>query len=72
MQDRYPRMKNGRRHPFDCIQSNGYADARSGLTLEQCPYRDKRKPDGKLTWSRAHIRAWEDGWHAYHQSKEET
>lgn len=29
---------------------------------DACPYEDKRKPSGKLSWSRAYIRAWEDGW----------
>lgn len=32
-----------------------------GLRIEACPYRDKRKDCGRLTWSRAFIRAWEDG-----------
>jgi hypothetical protein len=28
------------------------------------PYDDKRKYDGRLTWSRAFVRAWSDGWEA--------
>lgn len=30
----------------------------------QSPYKDKRKPDGRLTWSRAFESAWLDGWDA--------
>lgn len=33
-----------------------------GVPLDACPYEDKRKPSGRLSWSRAFIRAWEDGW----------
>ena len=37
-----------------------------------CPYQDKRKADGRLTWSRAFAAAWRDGWrhtqHAVEQS----
>ncbi len=29
-----------------------------------CPYRDKRKLDGRLTWSRAFATAWCEGFHA--------
>jgi len=28
---------------------------------QDCPYEDKRKDGGQLTWSRSFIRAWEDG-----------
>lgn len=38
-------------------------DARlRGETLADCPYEDKRKPSGRLSWSRAFINAWRDGW----------
>ena len=33
-----------------------------GAPLSACPYDDKRKWCGRLTWSRAFIRCWEDGW----------
>jgi len=33
-----------------------------GLPLSACPYKDKRKPDGRLSWSRAFIAVWRDGW----------
>lgn len=34
----------------------------NGETIDVCPYADIRKPDGKLTWSRAYRTAWFDGW----------
>jgi len=39
------------------------ADARlAGQGMNECPYEDKRKPSGKLSWSRAFMNAWRDGW----------
>jgi hypothetical protein len=35
---------------------------RAGLPQSACPYGDKRKPDGRLSWSRSFISAWQDGW----------
>ena len=35
----------------------------AGEALAACPYDDKRKPNGRLSWSRAFITAWTDGWH---------
>ncbi len=34
----------------------------AGEPIEACPYGDKRKPDGRLSWSRSFIAAWRDGW----------
>lgn len=34
----------------------------AGLPITDCPYIDKRKADGRLSWSRAFIAAWRDGW----------
>ena len=34
----------------------------AGNQLVDCPYEDKRKPSGKLSWSRAFINAWHAGW----------
>lgn len=33
----------------------------AGLPFSACPYYDRRKADGRLTWSRAFVAAWEDG-----------
>lgn len=33
-----------------------------GESKSDCPYEDKRKPSGRLSWSRAFIRAWQDGY----------
>lgn len=32
-----------------------------GKSLSDCPYKDKRKGDGRLSWSRSFINAWRDG-----------
>jgi hypothetical protein len=34
----------------------------AGQPIEACPYSDKRKPDGRLSWSRAFRTMWQDGW----------
>lgn len=39
----------------------GAVAATLGQTIQSCPYDDLRKPNGKLSWSRAFIRAWEQG-----------
>lgn len=31
-------------------------------SLSNCPYEDKRKDDGRLSWSRSYITAWTDGY----------
>lgn len=33
-----------------------------GEPITACPYRDRRTWSGRLTWSRAFITAWKDGW----------
>lgn len=40
----------------------GMKARQDGLGLGACPYQDRRKPDGRLSWSRAFISAWRDGW----------
>jgi len=42
----------------------GHKAAIDGLTIDDCPYKDIRKPSGKLSWSRSFIRAWQDGFRA--------
>lgn len=39
----------------------GWIAGRDGLPCRS-PYLDKRKEDGRLTWSRAFESAWVDGW----------
>lgn len=46
-----------------------------GLGREACPYFDKRNASGRLTWTRAFARAWEDGFNdgaRYDTSKTES
>lgn len=40
----------------------GSRAAESGQPFDSCPYNDKRNEDGRITWSRAFICAWQDGW----------
>mgnify|MGYP000849549544 CR=1 FL=1 len=39
----------------------GEQAAKDGATKADCPYLDKRKRDGRLTWSRSFQAAWCDG-----------
>jgi len=34
----------------------------TGQSDTACPYRDRRNFDGRLTWSRAFRKAWQDGY----------
>lgn len=45
----------------------GYEAGAAGLGLDACPYEDKRKDCGRLTWSRAFQSCWRDGWDAGRQ-----
>lgn len=56
--DRYQQWNPAWRGAF----KKGIQAHRDGLPLSACPYKDKRKPDGRLSWSRAFITAWCDGW----------
>ena len=40
----------------------GYLAWYAEKPIESCPYPDTRKDDGRLTFSRSFIRAWEAGW----------
>ena len=47
----------------------GWIAAEAGLGIERCPYDDKRKPSGRLSWSRAYQNAWRDGWEDYGRAR---
>ncbi len=40
----------------------GMAAHQNGQSITDCPYEDKRKWDGRLSWSRAFVKAWENSW----------
>jgi ribosome modulation factor len=40
----------------------GHKAFEAGESEACCPYEDKRKDSGRLTWSRAFISAWSDGY----------
>lgn len=42
--------------------NKGKTARKTGIPISENPYGDKRKPDGRLTWSRAFYKCWEDGW----------
>lgn len=44
----------------------GYEAGKKGTPEDECPYQDKRKYNGKITWSRAFRSAWFDGWKEGH------
>lgn len=46
----------------------GERDAVAGKGEEACPYKDARKANGQLTWSRAFRSAWLDG-HRHHVAR---
>lgn len=47
---------------FDVAVNRGRQAYFDGLSIDDCPYPDKRKSDGRITWSRAYRNAWRDGW----------
>lgn len=42
--------------------TKGVLAYRAGIPVSECPYEDKRKPNGRLSWSRSFISCWTDGW----------
>lgn len=51
-----------KRDPLDAARRKGREAAQAGLPASACPYQDKRKDDGRLTFSRAWRNAWFDGY----------
>ena len=49
----------------------GYEAGAAGVARENCPYDDKRKWNGRLTWSRAFMSCWCDGWEAGREEHEQ-
>lgn len=40
-----------------------------GKNTDDCPYKDKRKASGGLSWSRAFLKTWHDGFEAAAKSR---
>jgi len=57
---------------LDGAYRKGLAAHVAGEPLSACPYRDKRKWNGKLSWSRAFINAWCDGWEHAKSNREDA
>lgn len=51
-----------RRNPMDAAQEKGRLAAKQGLPESACPYQDKRVASGRLSFSRAWIKAWLHGY----------
>ena len=47
---------------FETVREKGRQAHRDGLPESACPYEDHRTHDGSVTFARAFIRAWLDGW----------
>lgn len=58
MQQRESWANPAHRGAFD----KGAQARREGLGRAACPYRDVRRPDGRLTGSRGFMAAWRAGW----------
>jgi hypothetical protein len=59
---RYPNGFNRWNRAHQGAYRKGVRAFQAGEPLAACPYDDKRKWRGTLTWSRSFIAAWCDGW----------
>jgi len=50
-----------KKDPFEPARRKGREAFLAGRREEDCPYRDRRKEDGRLTFSRAWRLAWLEG-----------
>lgn len=67
---RYPNRFNEWNRAHRGAYKKGVAAFHAGAQYRDCPYEDKRKPSGLLSWSRAFINSWREGWlDARQQSK---
>ena len=55
---------------FAGAMRKGREAALEGKSEDTCPYMDHRKPDGRLTFSRAFIKAWLYGYRSTLKRKE--
>lgn len=51
-----------RKDHFDLIRQRGRRAFLDGEARKDNPYPDKRKDDGRITFSRAYRNAWDRGW----------
>jgi ribosome modulation factor len=58
--------------PLKSAYLKGLSAALAGEPITACPYQDKRKLDGRLTWSRAFQTAWRDGWEHATKNREDA
>ena len=61
-----------RRTALEGAVLRGTEDQLAGVTRDACPYEDKRKHSGRLTWSRAFRTAWHHGWDAAARDRDQA
>lgn len=59
---RYPNRFNTWNRAHRGAYKKGVQAANAGDPWQSCPYIDKRKWSGRLSWSRSFIAAWRDGY----------
>ena len=60
--DNVPQNFNSWNKALQGAFKRGFKAAQDHINPKECPYKDKRNSPGKLTWSRAFISAWHDGY----------
>jgi ribosome modulation factor len=65
-------MATKRKTPLDGAYLKGINARLLGDGRDACPYQDKRKWNGKLTWSRAFQNAWYEGWRFADKNREQA
>lgn len=63
---------NRRKSPLDAAYLKGIQAQLEGADISTCPYKDKRKWDGRLTFSRAFLNAWRDGWEYAEKNRDQA
>lgn len=61
-----------RRTALDGAYRKGIHARLNDEPITACPYEDKRKWNGKLSWSRAFQNAWRDGWQHADRDREQA
>lgn len=61
-----------KRTAIDGAYLKGVTAGLAGDPVDACPYDDRRKLCGRLTWSRAFRTAWFDGWNYARDNREQA
>lgn len=66
------RDRSLRKTPLDGAYLKGLLAGLADESEDACPYEDKRKPCGRLTWSRAFRAAWFEGWDDARENRQQA